>query len=153
MGSRSKTIKEKRVRAERRGHFAEYIAGCWFRLSGYRIIARRWRAATGEIDLIVKRQRLLVFVEVKYRFDSEQIAIPTHRVNVKESEQQHLCFSPDIQISLIINAGLLCLLLIMVNSLAWAGSPISKMRGNNAYITLTDESQNATLTHRLLDRP
>jgi putative endonuclease len=79
MGSRSKTIKEKRVRAERRGHFAEYIAGCWFRLSGYRIIARRWRAATGEIDLIVKRQRLLVFVEVKYRFDNEQVAIPTPR--------------------------------------------------------------------------
>lgn len=79
MGSRSKTIKEKRVRAERRGHFAEYIAWCWFRLSGYRIIARRWRAATGEIDLIVKRQRLLVFVEVKYRFDSEQIATPSPR--------------------------------------------------------------------------
>ena len=79
MGSRSKTIKEKRVRAERRGHFAEYIAGCWFWLFGYRIIARRWRAATGEIDLIVKRQRLLVFVEVKYRFDSEQIATPSPR--------------------------------------------------------------------------
>ena len=79
MGSRSKTIKEKRVHAERRGHFAEFIAGCWFWLSGYRIIARRWRAATGEIDLIVKRQRLLVFVEVKYRFDSEQIATPSPR--------------------------------------------------------------------------
>ena len=72
-------IKAMRVRAERRGHFAEFIASWWFRLSGYRIMARRWRAATGEIDLVVKRRYLLVFVEVKYRFNSEQIATPSPR--------------------------------------------------------------------------
>jgi putative endonuclease len=79
MGSGSEKIKAMRVRAERRGHFAEFIAGWWFQLSGYRIMARRWRAATGEIDLVVKRRYLLVFVEVKYRFDSEQIATPSPR--------------------------------------------------------------------------
>ena len=79
MGSGSEKIKAMRVRAERRGHFAEYIASWWFRLSGYRVMARRWRAATGEIDLVVKRRYLLVFVEVKYRFDSEQIATPSPR--------------------------------------------------------------------------
>ena len=79
MGSGSEKIKAMRVRAERRGHFAEFIASWWFRLSGYRIMARRWRAATGEIDLVVKRRYLLVFVEVKYRFDSEQIATPSPR--------------------------------------------------------------------------
>ena len=70
MGSGSEKIKAMRVRAERRGHFAEFIDSWWFRLSDYRIIARRWRAATGEIDLVVKRRYLLGFVEVKYRFDS-----------------------------------------------------------------------------------
>ena len=79
MGSGSEKIKAMRVRAERRGHFAEFIAGWCFQLSGYRIMARRWRAATGEIDLVVKRRYLLVFVEVKYRFDSEQIATPSPR--------------------------------------------------------------------------
>ena len=54
-----------RVRADRRGHFAELIACWWLRLAGYQIVARRWRAVTGEIDLIAKRRRLLVFVEIK----------------------------------------------------------------------------------------
>jgi hypothetical protein len=47
---------------------------------------------------------------------------------------------------------LICLLLIMVKSCLWAASPILKMRGNKRYITLTDESQNATLTPRMSDR-
>ena len=67
-----------RVRADHRGHFVERIACWWLRLAGYQILAQRWRAVTGEIDLIEKR-RLLVFVEVKYRFDSQHIAAPTPR--------------------------------------------------------------------------
>ena len=57
------------MRADRRGHFAERIACWWLRLAGYQVVARRWRAVTGEIDLIAKRRHLLVFVEVKCRFD------------------------------------------------------------------------------------
>ncbi|MEK9708822.1 MAG: YraN family protein [Alphaproteobacteria bacterium] len=79
MESRTKNTKDMRVRADRRGHFAERIACWWLRLAGYQIVARRWRAVTGEIDLIAKRRRLLVFVEVKYRFDSQHIAAPTPR--------------------------------------------------------------------------
>lgn len=66
-----------RTLADRRGKYAETAVCWWFRLSGYRIVARRWRAMTGEIDLIVRRRRLLVFVEVKYRFDASQNAIPS----------------------------------------------------------------------------
>ena len=73
-------------------------------------------------------------------------------VNVKESDQQLLYSSPDIQLFPITNAGLICLLLIMVKSCLRAASPILKMRGNKRYITLTDESQNATLTPRMSDR-
>ena len=75
-----------------------------------------------------------------------------HHVNVKESDHQPLYSSSDIQISPITNAGLICLLLIMVKSCLWAASPILRMRGNKRYITLTDESQNATLTLRMSDR-
>ena len=58
-----------RVSADHRGHFAERIACWWPRLAGYQIVAQRWRAVVGEIDLIAKRRRLSVVVGVKYRFD------------------------------------------------------------------------------------
>ena len=36
-----------RVRADRRGHFAERITCWWLRLAGYQIVAQRWCAVTG----------------------------------------------------------------------------------------------------------
>lgn len=57
--------------AERRGRRAERWAVLLLRLKGYRILARRWRSVqgsgAGEIDLIVRRGRLVAFVEVKAR--------------------------------------------------------------------------------------
>jgi putative endonuclease len=38
-------------------------------LAGYRILARRYRTKVGEIDLVVRRQGVLAFVEVKRRAD------------------------------------------------------------------------------------
>ena len=78
-GKQNKKNKDMRVRADSRGHFAERIACWWLRLAGYQIVDRRWRTVTGDIDLIAKRRRLLVFVEVKCRFDSQHIAAPTPR--------------------------------------------------------------------------
>jgi putative endonuclease len=37
------------------------------RLRGFTVIARRFRTRVGEIDLVARRGRLLVFVEVKAR--------------------------------------------------------------------------------------
>jgi len=34
---------------------------------GYRVVARNWRCALGELDLVVQRGRVLVFCEVKSR--------------------------------------------------------------------------------------
>jgi putative endonuclease len=46
-------------------------------VKGFRIVARRWRSPVGEIDLVVRRGRLLVFVEVKARgaFDDAAEAV------------------------------------------------------------------------------
>lgn len=44
------------------GRAAAYLVG-----HGFRILARRFRCAAGEIDIIARRKRLLVFVEVKAR--------------------------------------------------------------------------------------
>lgn len=49
------------------GLWAESAAAFIFRLKGYRIIAQRYKTPVGEIDLIVKRGRMVAFVEVKYR--------------------------------------------------------------------------------------
>ena len=107
-GKQNKKTKDILKRPDRRGHFAERIACWWLLLAGYQIVAPRWRAVRGEIDLIAKRRRLFVFVEVKHRFDF-----------------------------FIVNHGKI----LPVGRIADI-----KMRGNKRYITLTDESQNATLT-------
>jgi putative endonuclease len=56
-----------RQHAYRAGLLAETAAVWWLRLKGYRILARRYRAPVGEIDLVVARGSILAAVEVKRR--------------------------------------------------------------------------------------
>jgi putative endonuclease len=48
---------------------AEALAALLLQLKGYRILARRMKTRAGEIDLVARRGRCLVFVEVKARGD------------------------------------------------------------------------------------
>jgi putative endonuclease len=50
-----------------RGRAAERRVGWHYRLRGYRILARNVRAGGVELDLIVRRGRSLLFVEVKQK--------------------------------------------------------------------------------------
>ena len=56
-----------RAAAEKRGRTAETLALIAYRLRGFGVVARRYKAAGGEIDLALIRGRLLVIVEVKAR--------------------------------------------------------------------------------------
>jgi putative endonuclease len=56
-----------RQRAFRRGHAAEFLCLWHLRLRGYRILARRFRVPSGEIDLIARRGRVIAAIEVKAR--------------------------------------------------------------------------------------
>ncbi|HEY0112075.1 MAG TPA: YraN family protein [Allosphingosinicella sp.] len=65
----------KRQRAERGGRRAEAIAALWLQLKGWKILARRARTPVGEVDLIARRGRTLIFVEVKARATEEEAAV------------------------------------------------------------------------------
>ena len=67
------------------GHFAEKIALLWLMIKGYWPIAMNFTVGrgtgAGEVDLIVKRGKTLVFVEVKKRPDEEKARMAIHPRN------------------------------------------------------------------------
>jgi putative endonuclease len=56
-----------RLKAFQRGLSAESRAAMLLVAKAYRIVARRWKTPFGEIDIVARRRRTLVFVEVKAR--------------------------------------------------------------------------------------
>ena len=71
--------------AEHRGRRAETIAAWFLRLKGYRLLGRRYKTAVGEIDLIMRQGRWIVFVEVKHRveeIDALQAVTPKGRQRI-----------------------------------------------------------------------
>ena len=54
---------------------------------GYRILEQNYRDRRGEIDLVAKEGRYLVFVEVKYRVDGRN-GFPAEAVTLQK--QQHI---------------------------------------------------------------
>ncbi|KQQ40597.1 hypothetical protein ASF58_06175 [Methylobacterium sp. Leaf125] len=72
----------RRRATELRGRSAESLALLALLLKGYRPLGARFRAAGGEIDLIVRRGATIAFVEVKARstLAAAQGAIDGHKV-------------------------------------------------------------------------
>jgi putative endonuclease len=70
---RSENVRPRNVRHDR-GRAGETRAAWWLRLQGFRILARNWRHPLGEIDILARRGRLLVAVEVKWRDSTSQAA-------------------------------------------------------------------------------
>lgn len=56
-----------RRRAWRYGWMAETLTAWWLRLQGWRILARRFRVPSGEIDIVARRGAVLAMIEVKAR--------------------------------------------------------------------------------------
>lgn len=80
-----------------RGRIAEVAAMLLLRAKGYRILARRWRAPGAEIDIVARRGRTLVFVEVKARgsMDLAEIALtPAQRRRITRAAEVFVARHP-----------------------------------------------------------
>jgi putative endonuclease len=67
------------------GREGEEQAALYFEKMGYEIIARNYRYKRAEIDLIIKKENLLVFVEVKLR-STVIFGLPEDAVDEKKEE-------------------------------------------------------------------
>jgi putative endonuclease len=73
-GAKKSAPRPERVAAFRLGLSAESRAAMLLIAKGHRIVARRWKTPVGEIDIVARRRRDLVFVEVKARDDLDTAA-------------------------------------------------------------------------------
>jgi len=88
-----------RLRAERRGRFAEFLCRWHLRLRGWHIVARHWRCPSGEIDILARRGRVLAIIEVKSRRDMETAAesiLPRQRRRIAHAASAFLMTRPDL---------------------------------------------------------
>lgn len=85
-----------RQRAWRLGRRSEWLSAWYLRLKGYRILARNLRHPVGELDIIARRGRLLVFVEVKARAGAADPAAitPRQRQRIQRAAEAFLSRNP-----------------------------------------------------------
>src|SRR5204863_1272319 len=85
----------------RLGLSAESRAAVFLIAKGFRILARRWRSPVGEIDIVARRRRLLVFVEVKARErldDAAWSVTDRQRSRIVAAAEAYLARFPDARI-------------------------------------------------------
>ena len=90
---------ERRRRAERRGRWAETLCLWSLRLRGYRILARDYRVAVGEVDILARRGGTLVAIEVKARGDrasASEAVTPRQRRRITRAAAHFLSGRPDL---------------------------------------------------------
>ena len=74
MSRSGRAAERRRVDADRFGRWAEMRCVWRLRLTGYRVLARRFRSPVGEIDIVARRGGTVAFVEVKARASHDSAA-------------------------------------------------------------------------------
>jgi len=76
-----------------KGVKAERAAANWLKLKGYKILEMRYKTKFGEIDLIISKNNLIAFVEVKARKDNAtalESITPKMRLRITQSAQYYI---------------------------------------------------------------
>ena len=68
------------------GELGERIAERWLRERGWRVVQRRFRSGHRDIDLVVEREGLVAFVEVKAR-RGDRFGDPVEAVNWRKQKE------------------------------------------------------------------
>lgn len=87
----------KRRAAFARGLSAETLVAWRLRLTGWRILARRFSDGPGEVDLVARRGRTLAFVEVKARDDMDAALAavsPRQQARIRRAAEAFLARHP-----------------------------------------------------------
>jgi len=87
--------------AFRLGLSAESRAAAFLIAKGFRILARRWRSPVGEIDIVARRRKLLIFVEVKARDtldDAAESVTPQQQRRICAAAEAWLAAHPDTSV-------------------------------------------------------
>ena len=72
------------------GARGEELAASWYVGAGYSVLDRNWRCREGELDLVLARERLVVFCEVKTRTGAG-FGVPAEAVTLaKQRRLRHL---------------------------------------------------------------
>src|SRR3954470_23222516 len=93
-----RTAAPERVAAFQTGISAETRAAAYLMAKGYRVLAKRFRTAYGEIDIVARRRNLLVFVEVKARASLDEAAYavtPRQQARIIDAAQAWLMTHPE----------------------------------------------------------
>lgn len=83
------------------GAVGEQIARRHLERNGYRFVAANWRCHVGELDLIMRQNQILVFVEVKTRHGdylgaAEEAILPRQAARLLRAAQVYLQTRPDL---------------------------------------------------------
>src|SRR5436309_6305643 len=84
--------------AFRLGLSAESRAAALLIAKGYRIVARRWRSPVGEVDIVARRRKTLIFIEVKARErldDAAEAVIRRQQRRIIAAAEAWLAIHPD----------------------------------------------------------
>ena len=97
MTARRRDARPERLRAWQRGRTAETLCVWHLRLRGYRVLARGYRVAVGEIDIIARRGDIIAAIEVKARDSlaaASEAITPRQRRRVARAFEQFLAAHP-----------------------------------------------------------
>lgn len=123
-------MKNAKIKAYKKGHWAEFLCAFYYIVIGYRILSRRYKSPYGEIDLIAMRGNKLVFIEVKARSNVTQALESVKknaRARIEKAAMHYIAQNPDYSnFSMRFDVAALVLL--------WNLVPVRFVRVDNAWL-------------------